>query len=95
MPALPVTFIENKNGLEGENACVVNAMRELEGKTAKTIEKNLLPQTLLITDGNLHYPTYPCPVVGFVKTISKPYPDERQFNKNKTLVPQKTRSSLL
>lgn len=94
MRELPVDFVPNTCGKESENGVAVNLMRELEGLTAKRIEKNILPDTLLITDGNLHYPSYPCPVIGFVKTISRAYPDEVLFNKNKILAPQTTRSSV-
>lgn len=92
MPCLPVEIVPVQPGVEFNES--INLMRQMEGEIVHSIQPKLSEKTIVITDGNLHYPTYPYPVVGYVKSISKPYPDEENFKKNRGLMSRKKRSSI-
>jgi hypothetical protein len=77
-----------------ESTEAVNQVRKLEGEVVDRAIEKIGPETLLITDGTLHYPTYPRPVVGYIKSIHRPYPGREEFQKNRELACGKTRSGI-
>lgn len=90
---LTVIFVDDINNAHEE---AINAMRALENDVyLKLVDRKFLSDnSIVLMDGNLRVAEKEQPVLGFIKSIKRAFPDKNLFNKNSLLSCGQNRSAL-